>query len=151
MPYDSTKLIAAIEGWLTKRCNVGYGQVYSGALQLDFEDYCRETGALKATPGAVAFGREMTKKGFGRKRVAGLQYITGLELNHLPKHVVERRHKRTTETIEKSISESKTRAVQLKQNVAKKVKRVRGDAAVKKRMKLETKDRNIAAGEVDAT
>ncbi len=149
MPHDSTKLIAAIEGWLTKRCKVGYGQVYSGALQADFEDYCRETGALKASPGCIAFGREMNVKGFGRKRVAGLQFMTGLELKNPPKHFVARHHKRTLEKIEKSISGQKKRASQVKQNVKKKIKRAKGHDAVKKRMKLETKERNVAAGEVD--
>lgn len=150
MSYDNTKLIAAIEGWLTERCKVGYGQVYSGALQADFEDYCAETGALKATPGVIAFGRELNKKGFGRKRVAGLQYMTGLELNHLPKHVVERRQKRTTAVIEKSISARKKRESQVKSNVKKTIKRAKGEDAVKRRMKLETKERNVAAGEVDS-
>ncbi len=149
MPYDSTKLIAAIESWLTERCKVGYGQVYSGALQADFENYCAKTGALKASPGVIAFGREMNKKGFGRKRVNGLQYMTGLELKNPPKHVVERRQKRTTAVIEKSISAQKKRASQVKENVKRKIKRARDGDAVKKRMKLESKERNIAAGKAD--
>ncbi len=149
MPYDNKKLIAAIESWLADRCKVGYGQVYSAALQADFEDYCAKTGAIKSSPGVIAFGREMTKKGFGRKRVSGLQYMTGIELINPPEHIIERRQKRTAAAIEKSISESKKREGLLKNNIAKKVKRARNNDAVERRMKLETKERNVAAGDVD--
>ena len=144
--YDNTKLVKTIKAWLKSRCNVGYGQVYTAALLADFENYCRDTGALKASPGFSAFGREMTKLGFGRKRVAGLWDMTGLELK---KHiqVSQRRRKSSLKSGEKSETGRKNRASKKRANIAAKIKRAKGDSAVVARMKKESKKTNIAAGE----
>ena len=57
MSHDSTKLIKAIDKWLKENCKVGFGEVYCMSLLEDFEEFCSETGALKASPGHAAFGR----------------------------------------------------------------------------------------------
>jgi hypothetical protein len=148
MSYDNTTLNEALDKWLKKRCNVGYGQVYCGDLQADFEDYCRQTGAMKASPGMIVFGREMTLKGFGRKRVNGMQYMTGLELKN-PRHTTERRRVKRTQSSVKADEERKARRADVKKKISAEVKKVKGDPAVKRRMKMETKQRAIDAGKVD--
>lgn len=82
MVYDNTKFHIAFDRWLDERVDVGFGRVYTGDLLEDFVDFCRETKALKASPGRVIFGKRMRERGFERRKVAGVTYWTGLELKN---------------------------------------------------------------------
>ena len=149
MPHDNTKLIKAINKWLKKNCEVGFGHVYCAALLEDFEEFCSKTGAMKASPGNSAFGREMYLKGFGKKRVNGLQHITGLSLKK-PRRIVEHRLERSVKSGMEAAVERKSREVAAKKEIDQKVKDAKDDAAVKRRMKKETKQHAQDAGKVDA-
>jgi hypothetical protein len=146
MAYDQKKLSSAINKWLKKRCNVGYGQVYFGVLLADFEEFCAETGALQATPGHSVFGEALTKMGFERKRVNGLQYVTGLDMKNPPKIVVENRRAQSFVSGEVAEDERQDRAKEAQDAVQSELDTVRDDAAVKRRMKKETKARLQEAG-----
>ena len=149
MSHDSTTLVKAINKWLKKNCKVGYGHVYCGALLDDFEEFCSKTGAMKASPGHSAFGREMSIKGFGRRRVNGLQHITGLVLKK-SRRVVEHRTERSVQSGVEAAVERKSRQKDVEAQVKGAVKDARDDAAVKRRMKKETKQHAQDAGKVDA-
>jgi len=149
MSHDSVKLKKAIGKWLKKCCKVGYGEVYSGAALISFENYCQDTAALKASPGRIAFGREMNLLGFGRKRIKGLVYITGLTLKKPPENVVARRNRFPNEVGEKSTTEREDRAGKMKDKIEDEAGGVKNEDKVLARMKKETKARNITAGEQD--
>ena len=149
MAYDNKKLEAAVGKWLTKHCDVGYGEVYSGALQRSFEGFLHVTGALQSSPGDVAFGREMTRRGFGRKRKNGLQYMTGLVLKDPVGDVFVRRYQKQGDPEAKAAQSRDDRRKKARKNISARIRRIKNTDAVEKRVKLETKKRNMDAGEVD--
>lgn len=151
MPYDHSKFEAAVTGWLATCCKVGYGQVYSGELLQSFENYLRETAALKSTPGMNAFSKEMNRREFGRKRVAGLQYMTGLELLVPIPNVVEQRLGRGIETGLKFEQDRKIREAATKDFIQAELDAKAERKAVKQRMKQETRERIANAGKNDPT
>jgi hypothetical protein len=114
----------------------------------DFEEFCSKTGAMKASPGHSAFGREMYLKGFGKKRVNGLQHITGLTLKK-PRRIVEHRLERSVQSGMDAAVERKSREKLAKKDIAALVKDARDDDAVARRMKQETKKHAQDAGKVD--
>ncbi|TFH47678.1 MAG: hypothetical protein E4H01_07825 [Lysobacterales bacterium] len=141
--YDSTKLIAAIDAWLVKNCTVGFGEVYSGLALADFENFLRESKMLQCSPGRIAFGRELRSKEFGQKRHAGLMYYTGFELLNPPLHVEERRHGKISAAAVQAEVERKVRAKKARKAAKAEMAATQDKAAVKRRMKRETKERNI--------
>lgn len=143
MSYDDTKLQAAVGAWLEACCSVGYGQVYSAALQKSFEDWLATSHALKCTPGMIAFGKELNRRGFECKRHAGLQYRTGLSLIVMVTDVVERRQQRTIAVISKLEDERKLRAAAKRSEISAEVDAAKARKAVKRRMKKETKERAL--------
>jgi len=149
MVYDNTKLEAAVGKWLEVKCKVGYGMEYSGALQKSFEDFLAETAMLQCSPGVIAFGREMNRRGFGRKRFCGLQHITGLALLEQPGYVEERRMDRGRNALIHAEEERQEREKQVKKKIKKEVGDTKEDRAVKRRMAKETKERIANVGLVD--
>lgn len=143
--YDNKKLEAAVTAWLEQHCEVGFGQVYSMELYTDFESYLRETKALQAGPGITAFGRTLTTKGFGRKRVNGLQYVTGLELKD-PVKVAEQRRLASIERGQEAEAERKKARRSIVASVSRQKNSTVQESDVDERMRLESKERNINAG-----
>lgn len=148
MAYDNTKLQIAVGGWLEAKCTVGYGQVYAMELLASFENYCRETSALKASPGIIAFSREMNRREFGRKRISGLQYMTGLELiERVP--VEERRLSRAIATGKRYEHERAELEAAMKSEVDVALDEIQEADEVAMRMLAETKERIAGAGAND--
>lgn len=143
--YDNEKLEAAVTAWLESRCEVGFGQVYSVELYTDFEAFLRETKALQASPGITAFGRTLTTKGFGRKRVNGLQYVTGLELK-APVQVDPQRRAASIERGQEAEAERKKARRSIVASVSRKKNTTLQESEVDKRMRMESKERIAAAG-----
>jgi hypothetical protein len=142
--HDNAKLEKAVAKWLKKNCIEGFGQVYSRALMADFEEFLRKTKLLQASPGITAFGIELNRLGFGRKRVNGLQYVTGLELKEI-RQVKPARQARSQVRANKSEVERKQRVKKVKASVNSKIKRTTAVDEVDKRMKAESKKHNQSA------
>lgn len=111
--YDNAKLEAAFQAWLDKNVEVGFGEHYAGDLLDDFDDFLRDTGRLKRSPGRVAFGRLLRLDGrFDTRKRMGLTYWSGLTLKNPPaKDALEPRRYRRTKDYEDEVAE---RARQIK-------------------------------------
>jgi len=145
----STKLEIAVGKWLKAKCEIGYGTAYSGALLSSFEEFLEDTAALQTSPGVIAFGREMNRRGFGRKRINGQAHMTGLKLLDRPKNVPDRRMDRGLATMVQAEEERKEREKQVKNEVKKVMGETKAARSVKRRMKKETKERIANVGLVD--
>lgn len=98
--YDDTKLIEAFDTWMKSNVDLGYGEEYAGDLLADFENFLRETKMLNASPGRVAFGKQLARIELTKRKRSGLTYWCGLELKNRP-NVRPRRYRKTEEKIER--------------------------------------------------
>lgn len=144
--YDNEKLDKALDQWLRECCEVGFGQVYSRALLMSFEVFVAREKLLQASPGMTAFGAALTRRGFGRKRVNGLQWRTGLVLKTPPAPVEEARHSPDPEKVKAVEKQIRSRKTEVKKKVQTAAEKAKDKDEVRRRMREESKDRNIAAG-----
>lgn len=146
--YDNEKLEAAVKAWANERLDLGFGQHYSLELFADFEDWLTKSKALQATPGRIAFGKQLTKKlGLGVKRINGLTYRTGATLKKPAPQVEPVRRPATVEKDKQSVKTTKKVARKKKRSAVKSPsQREKRKAAVKAKMKKESKQRAQGAG-----
>ena len=146
MAYDNTKLELAVDRWLTAECIEGFGETYSGTLLTSFEDFCFESGALKRSPGRVAFGSALKRRGFETRKMGGLTFWAGITLKTPPAIIEPRQNPAAAE------SRTATRVHKIEENQSKlensAAERAQRAAEVKKRMRDETKERNQRADRV---
>lgn len=143
--YDQAKLEAAVDEWARQRCKLGYGQHYWLELLKDFEQFCEETGMMKASPGRVAFGRQLRRIGLEPRRLNGSAYWTGIRLLTPPAAPVEPlRYKRTEARREEAAAtRSKVASARKRKAVLSPTEREKRAESVKKRMARESKAANL--------
>lgn len=92
--YDDTKLTAAVDQWVLKRLNVGFGVEYSKALLADFDHFINAEQLMSGSPGPVALGKQLKRIGLVPVRRQGLRYWEGATLKR-PVKVEPKRNRRT--------------------------------------------------------
>ena len=139
-----SELRDAVGEWLKDYCSVGFGDVYCRELLLSFEQWLHNNAILQTSPGMPAFSKEMNCRGFGRKRVSGLQHITGLKLVvPVVGDVKEMRLARAMTRAKKSERIRQKREASVKASINAIVSEVQDMDKVRLRMREETKERNI--------
>jgi hypothetical protein len=152
MVYDNTKLTQALHGWIKAKCDEGFGSSYARDLQDSFEAWCAATGALKRSPGHVAFGRELKKLGFTRYKVGGLSHYEGLLLKEAStvEAITDPKVKQEIATMVRKraeVGEKKLEKIRRETKAQRKV-RMR---EFKKEMKQETAKRNRSVDQAEAS
>lgn len=145
MVYDNTKMDAAITKWIKRDCRQCPGETYAGDLLESFEKYCSRTGALKSSPGRVAFGKALRRRDFDKRKVCGLTYWAGLVIAKPRGITTPRQNAKSSDTKRlrqhQEFLDKKTKLAEDKL-----AERKAHAAAVKARMKAENKKHNQAVG-----
>ena len=92
--YDDTKLTVAVDEWVKKRLNMGFGVEYSKALLADFDHFIEKEQLMSGSPGPVALGKQLKRIGLKPVRRQGLRYWEGATLKR-PVKVAPTRNRRT--------------------------------------------------------
>jgi len=142
--YDNTKLENAVANWLELCCDEAFGESYAGALFDSFNAYLAESGDLKRTPGRVVFGRELARRGFEKRKRAGLTYWAGLLLKAPPADTAPRHYSKTAEQLEERRQESE--AEREAREAEAQAERAQHDSEARKRMARETAGAARAVG-----
>ena len=148
MSYDNTKLDAAINRWIKRDCSESFGETYAGDLLTNFEEFCADTGALKRSPGRVAFGKCLARREYEKRKVCGLTYWAGILIKKPPVVSVPRENTKSPDT--KRMDAQRERQDKLDQEAKEKAAEKKSRAAkVKKRMKKESKKVNQNVKQVE--
>ena len=131
--YDDKKLKAAVDAWVKENTELGYGQHYTRDLLQDFENFLYKTKMLQASPGVVAFGRQLNRIGLGTRRVSGKTYRTGIALKAAPSPTEGVRYAPT----KRRAKTSKATRSRVKNSVRKKAVMSNEDRAKRKKEVLE--------------
>ena len=145
MSYDNTKMDAAITKWIKRDCRQGSGETDAGDLLESFEKYCSRTGALKRSPGRVAFGKALRRRDYEKRKVCGLTYWAGLVIAKPLGMTTPRQNAKSPDT-ERLRQHQKFLDKTTKTAKDKLAERETHAAAVQERMKAENKKHNQAVG-----
>jgi hypothetical protein len=145
MSYDNTKLDLAVSAWIKDNCFESKGETYAGDLLADFETYVAQTGALKGSPGRVAFGKALARAGFEKRKHCALTYWLNLLLEKPPEVSIPRSNKKPANTLRVETKiEKELKFAKLAEKKA--AERKRQAATVQKRLLQETKQAFQAVG-----
>jgi len=146
MAYDNTKLDEAIRRWIERDCDETFGETYAGDLLASFESFCADTGAMKRSPGRVAFGKALARREFEKRKVCGLTYWAGIVLTAPPEVSVPRENAKKEDTQRLAARREKIAARQAEEARKEQERRERAKT-VKRRMAGETKEKVASAGQ----
>ena len=148
MSYDNTKLDDAISRWVKRDCSESFGETYAGDLLNNFEEFCADTGAMKRSPGRVAFGKCLARREYEKRKVCGLTYWAGIVIKKPPEFSKPRENTKSPDT--KRMNAQRERQAESDQKTEDKAAEKKSRAAkVKKRMKKESKKVNQNVKQVE--
>ena len=152
MAYDNTKLDLAVSRWLERECTTGGdNSAFARDLMESFVDFCKDTKALKNSPGRVAFGKALTRSGHVKIKTKGYSAWSGIELINPPEVSAICQNSLTGAALARQKARLAQREKEAKAN-QKKLEKERADdradhaAHVRDRMRGESKEVAQAAG-----